>query len=437
MFGFSPSKKETTTSFVQDDNADLINSLKEFCATITFSPDGVIMDANDLFLNAVGYSLDEIKGQHHRMFCHQQEVDSIEYASFWNKLAQGESHKGQFLRQKKDGSNLWLEATYFPVKQNGQVVKVFKIATDITAEKVRTQAQDALLNAIDRSNATIEFQPDGTIITANKNFIDTLGYNSVRDIQGKHHRMFCHDEFYQEHPHFWQELASGQTKSGLFLRRDRDGNNVWIEATYNPVYDLQGNVIRIVKVASNVTERMECQLSVQNAAGLAHQSTEKTAESSAHGSKLLRQSVESSNIIIEQVNRSESLVEDLNHQSEEISKIVTTIGAIAEQTNLLALNAAIEAARAGENGRGFAVVADEVRTLAARTSSSTDEISTMVNKNNQLVGEVRNSMGQVTEQVAKNEQLINEASTIIDDILQGANEAYKSIGELVARAEKH
>jgi len=82
MFGFSPSKKETTTSFVQDDNADLINSLKEFCATITFSPDGVIMDANDLFLNAVGYSLDEIKGQHHRMFCHQQEVDSIEYASF-------------------------------------------------------------------------------------------------------------------------------------------------------------------------------------------------------------------------------------------------------------------------------------------------------------------------------------------------------------------
>ncbi|WP_325097044.1 methyl-accepting chemotaxis protein [Marinomonas ostreistagni] len=182
---------------------------------------------------------------------------------------------------------------------------------------------------------------------------------------------------------------------------------------------------------------MECQLSVQNAAGLAHQSTQKTAESSAQGSKLLRKSVESSNNIIEQVNRSERLVEDLNHQSEEISKIVITIGAIAEQTNLLALNAAIEAARAGENGRGFAVVADEVRTLAARTSASTDEISHMVSKNNLLVSDARSSMVQVTDQVARNEQLINEASTIIDNILKDANEAYQSIGELVAQAERH
>lgn len=436
MFGFNKSKS-ITTGFEQNEDADFIQSMNEFCAIISFTPDGNVIHANELFLNAIGYSLSEIEGKHHRMFCETSEVNSIEYASFWKKLSEGQSYKGQFLRRRKDGSALWLEATYFPIKHNGQVVKVYKIANDITEEKIRTQAQDALLNAIDRSNATIEFEPDGTIISANPNFVKTLGYNSVRDIAGKHHRLFCFDEFYQENPHFWEELAAGDVKSGLFVRKDRNGSQIWIEATYNPVFNTDGDVIRIVKVASNVTERMTRQQSVQNAAGLAYESTEKTAQDSAKGAELLNRSVDSSNIILDQVTKSEVLVEELNKQSEEISKIITTISAIAEQTNLLALNAAIEAARAGENGRGFAVVADEVRSLAARTSSSTGEITGMVNKNSELVSHVRGNMIKVTEQVKKNEELINEASDIINQILTGANEAFRSIGELVTQAESH
>lgn len=437
MFGFNKVKIPPEISLQLDDQTDFLDSLDQFCATISFTPTGQILEANSLFLEASGYSLDQIEGKHHRIFCDAQEVNSIEYASFWKKLAAGQSHKGQFKRIRKDGSAFWIEATYFPIKRAGEVVKVFKIANDITEEKIRTQAQDALLNAIDRSNATIEFEPDGTVITANQNFVNALGYNSVRDLIGKHHKMFCYDDFYKQQPHFWQELAAGEVKSGLFLRKNRNGEQVWIEATYNPVYDTNGKVVRIVKVASDVSKRMAAQQAIQNAAGLAYDTTEKTAQDSARGADLLRQSVDSSNLILDQVMHSERLVEDLNKQSEEISKIVVTIGAIAEQTNLLALNAAIEAARAGENGRGFAVVADEVRTLAARTSTSTGEINTMVNKNTQLVAEVRGNMLKVTNQVQKNEALINEAAGIINEILVGANEAYQSIGSLVATTESH
>lgn len=412
------------------------NSIAKSCATIYFTPDGHVIDASPMFLHTMGYSLEEIKGQHHRIFCPQELVDSSEYRQFWSELSNGKPKRGAFLRKNKQGRDVWLEATYIPIEQDGRVVRIMKIANDITAVFEESVDDKALLQAIQRSNAVIEFSVDGKVIDANDNFIRTLGYSKLSDIKDQPHEIFCPPEFYQENPTFWRDLAKGQVKSGLFRRIGRHGETVWIEATYNPVFDHRGKVIKVTKVAADITQRMERQLAIQKAAEVAHSTSVETAQVSERGAHILNQNMSNSEKISADIRRSSGLVDDLNTQSEEISKIVTTIKSIADQTNLLALNAAIEAARAGDHGRGFAVVADEVRTLASRTTRSTEEINSMVARNNQLVVDVRNSMVEVTEQATLNADLVTEASQIIHEILKGADYVSHVVGDLVDSSQR-
>ncbi|MBY8151385.1 PAS domain-containing methyl-accepting chemotaxis protein [Vibrio fluvialis] len=427
----------------KDNNNQIINALQaelssiaNSCATIYFTPEGEVVDASPLFLSTMGYTLDEIKGQHHRLFCPPELVDKPQYRQFWSDLANGKPQRGTFLRKSKQGHDVWLEATYIPIEQDGRVVRIMKIANDITQNFEESVDDKALLQAIHRSNAVIEFTVDGRVIDANDNFVHALGYNELREIKGQHHEIFCPPEFYKENPTFWRDLASGQVKNGLFRRVSRNGDNVWIEATYNPVFDHRGKVIKVTKIACDITERMERQLAIQKAAEVAHSTSVETAQVSERGASILKQNLSNSEKISSDIRRSSGLVDDLNTQSEEISKIVTTIKSIADQTNLLALNAAIEAARAGDHGRGFAVVADEVRTLASRTTRSTEEINTMVDRNNQLVGNVRSSMVEVTEQATRNADLIAEASEIIHEILKGADYVSHVVGDLVNSSQR-
>lgn len=435
FFNKNKDKQDVIGSAVKSLEAEA-HSISNSCAVIYFSPSGEILKASPLFLNCVGYSMDEIQGRHHKILCPKELAESAEYRQFWSELAKGQPKRGLFRRKHKNGNDIWLEATYIPTIESGQVIQVMKIANDVTAVHEKSVSNSAFINAVERSNAVIEFTPDGTIITANDNFINALGYRSLSDIRGKHHRIFCAPEFYQDNPTFWQDLENGHVKNGLFRRISSQGNSVWIEAAYNPVFDHAGKVIKVVKIANDITQRMERQLAIQKAAELAHSTSVETAQVSERGASILKENLRNSEKVSQDIKQLAGLVEELNIQSGEISKIVTTIKSIADQTNLLALNAAIEAARAGEHGRGFAVVADEVRTLASRTTKSTEEINQMVSKNNQLVTQGRGSMLQVTEQADKNADLITEAASIIDEILKGADYVSHVVGDLVNNSNR-
>ncbi|HIC8798311.1 methyl-accepting chemotaxis protein [Aeromonas veronii] len=398
-------------------------------ATITFTPDGTVLAANDLFLNVVGFSAPEVIGQHHRIFCDKLYAQSRDYQQFWADLKQGRSRTGVFQRFNKRGEAIWLEATYFPVKLRGVVTKVIKIAADITEHHLQLLSQQAVVTALDRSLAVIEFTPGGEVIAANGNFLHTMGY-TLAQVQGKHHRIFCDDHFYQENPHFWEELGRGQFKSGLFCRQNSHGSKVWLEATYNPILDEHRKVVKVIKFASDITERINKSDAVREAAMLAHDAARETLNCAERGAGLLSSVVDTSSLIASQLTHSIGLINQLNEQSRSIEAIVSTISSIADQTNLLALNAAIEAARAGDQGRGFAVVADEVRQLAARTSLSTDEIAKVVQNNRELTAKVTSEMSDVASSAELGKQQVGEVNEVMSDIRREANNVSSTVSDL-------
>ncbi|MFQ1801728.1 methyl-accepting chemotaxis protein [Aeromonas veronii] len=398
-------------------------------ATITFTPDGTVLAANDLFLNVVGFSAPEVIGQHHRIFCDKLYAQSSDYQQFWADLKQGRSRTGVFQRFNKRGEAIWLEATYFPVKLRGVVTKVIKIAADITEHHLQLLSQQAVVTALDRSLAVIEFTPDGEVIAANGNFLHTMGY-TLAQVQGKHHRIFCDDQFYRDQPHFWDELGRGQFKSGLFCRQNSHGSKVWLEATYNPILDDNRRVVKVIKFASDITERINKSDAVREAAMLAHDAARETLNCAERGAGLLSSVVDTSSLIASQLTHSIGLINQLNEQSRSIEAIVSTISSIADQTNLLALNAAIEAARAGDQGRGFAVVADEVRQLAARTSLSTDEIAKVVQNNRELTAKVTSEMSDVASSAELGKQQVGEVNEVMSDIRREANNVSSTVSDL-------
>ncbi|OOE93723.1 hypothetical protein BZG76_03155 [Salinivibrio sp. AR647] len=404
-----------------------LDAINTHIATITFSPDGTITSVNDKLLSIIGYGRDEVIGQHHRAVCFEETVNDPSYQQFWQSLAQGKPQKGVFRRRHQHGQEIWMEATYVPIKDtSGKVVSVRKLAADVTKQHKESLRQQSILAAIDRSLAVIEFEPDGTIVRANDNFLAAVGYQA-REIAGQHHEIFCDHAFYEDNPNFWASLASGQFTSGQYLRRDKHGNEVWLEATYNPVFDVNGKVYRVIKFATAITDTVKKNQAVNQAAELAQASSEQTLKHSENGSALLQEAVQRSQNVTDQAVEAANQVNQLSEHAQSIENIVTTIKQIAEQTNLLALNAAIEAARAGDQGRGFAVVADEVRGLSQRTSKSTTEIADVVDENLQLIKGVSEAMERVTEQSTMGQEKVTAADNVMSDIHAGAEEVSATV----------
>lgn len=538
---------------IQLRNADYqgqIEGINQAMAVIQFTTDGHIQDANENFLNAVGYELDEIKGKHHRMFVDPAYGESPEYRAFWSRLAEGEAITDSFQRVGKGGKEIWITASYTPIRDfTGKVFKVVKYARDITDQKRISADHSGQIAGIRASQAVISFEPDGTIVEANEHFLSAVGY-TLQDIQGKHHQLFVSNDYanLSEYKTFWQELAEGNAKSGEFQRFGKGNKEIWIQATYTPIKDARGRVFKVVKYASDITEQKQTIFEINRLIEAVRNGvlTERADIDNAHGdNRLMRENINSMleaivapvtevarvmraiaesdltqtitgdykgfmldlkedvNSAVAQLNtfmqdvkeaadtvkRNASEIADANvelsarteeqassleetaatmdqmtssvHQnaasskqanelassantvateggevikqavvamdginksSVKIADIINVIDEIAFQTNLLALNASVEAARAGDKGRGFAVVADEVRDLASRSAVSAKEIKALINES--------------TTQVKQGTQLVDRSGQLLQKIVDSVSKVSSSVSEIMSASDE-
>ena len=254
-------------SHSQDLDLQAINTaINRVQAVIEFELDGTILHANDNFLRVVGYTLDEVQGHHHAMFCDPDYVKSPQYREFWARLARGEFDQGEYKRIAKDGHEVWISASYNPIfDADGKPYKVIKFATDVTSSKMRNAEYEGKVSAIGKAQAVVEFDVNGNVLDANPNFLEVMGYE-LADIKGEHHRIFCETEYANslDYKKFWQKLNRGEFDSGRYKRIGNNGKVVWIQATYNPILDLNGKPYKVVKFAIDITDQVKLEASIHD-----------------------------------------------------------------------------------------------------------------------------------------------------------------------------
>lgn len=236
--------------------SDKVEALGRVQAIIEFDPSGLILEVNENFLQTMGYQRHEVLGKHHSMFVEPSFANSDEYRQFWSDLNLGKHFIQEYQRIGNGHKKIWIHGSYNPLRrEDGSVYKIVKFATNITEQKTSSINNQGYIDSINRSQAVIEFNMDGTIITANTNFLSVMGY-SLREIVGKHHSMFVEDELKNsdEYRAFWDGLNRGEFESKEYKRIGKMGKEVWIQASYNPILDESGTPIKVVKFASDITD---------------------------------------------------------------------------------------------------------------------------------------------------------------------------------------
>ncbi|NEW91331.1 PAS domain-containing methyl-accepting chemotaxis protein [Rhodopseudomonas sp. BR0M22] len=413
-------------------------------AVIEFNMDGTVRTANENFLRTIGYSLDEIKGKHHSMFVEPADRDSAGYGEFWAALNRGEYQASEYKRIGKGGREIWLQASYNPIfDDKGRPAKVVKFSTDVTEQKLRNADMAGQIAAIGKSQAVIEFDMNGTVLTANDNFLHALGY-TLGEIKGRSHSMFVDPSerdgaAYRE---FWAALNRGEYQAAEYKRIGKGGREVYIQASYNPILDLNGRPFKVVKFATDVTKQVLARIGNERVRGMMETvaaGAEELNTSVREISSTMTKSRETASGAVDRVSNADAQAQRLTSAAQSMSGIVELINNITGQINLLALNATIESARAGEAGRGFAVVAAEVKNLANQAKQATDKIGEEISSLNTISGDVasalnaiKQAINEVSEYVTSTAAAVEEQSTVTSEMSSSMHRAAAEAARIAA-----